>query len=309
MARTGRKFEEVIFTFAKTLDVSAEILFDHKVLDRDTNSPRQCDVWINAKFGGHWPISILVSCKDHKRKLHVGDIGAFRDEIRSTGASAGVIYSRSGYTKDALKKALSSGIACCRIYRNEAADIPHNIWFDQFACKPTISLALQTDLTGSKYQCWNDLFDIPIKDNDKPTTILAEISKAYAEGEAWCLQELKNAGTAGNSKFPINWGTELIFADDHSNQIGIKLIGGWKKYRARLEAFLLNGSYCFSNDSFKGEIIGPAIDTQGPNLGEAWVEIVEEDEASLPTLKLTFILSKPDVEKTLREGIGANSLY
>lgn len=284
------------------------MLFDHKVLDRDTNSPRQCDVWINAKFGGHWPISILVSCKDHKRKLHVGDIGAFRDELRSTGASAGVIYSRSGYTKDALKKALSSGITCCRIYRNEAADIPKSIWFDQFVCKPTISLALQTNLSDSQYRCWNDLFDISIKELDKPTNILAEISKAYREGEAWCLQEFKERGAKGNRTFPETWQTELTFNDDQLNQIGIKLIGGWKKYRALLHAFLLNGSYCFSNDSFKGEIIGPPIDTQGPSLGDAWVEIFEEEEASLPTLKLIFILSKPDVEKTLREGIGTNLL-
>jgi hypothetical protein len=93
MIKPGREFEEAVYTFAKALDPTAEILFDHSVLDRDTGKPRQCDVWINAKFGGHWPISILVSCKDHNRKLHVGDIGAFCDEVRSTGASTGVISS------------------------------------------------------------------------------------------------------------------------------------------------------------------------------------------------------------------------
>src|SRR5437870_2697652 len=97
--KPGRKFEEAVYAFAKALDASAEVLFDHKVKDRDTGESRQCDVWINAKFGGHWPQSIIVSCKDHKRKLHSGDVGTFCDEKRSTNATMGVMYSRSGFTK------------------------------------------------------------------------------------------------------------------------------------------------------------------------------------------------------------------
>lgn len=42
--RLGRKFEEAVYTFARTLDASAEVFFDHKVPDRDTGELRQCDV-------------------------------------------------------------------------------------------------------------------------------------------------------------------------------------------------------------------------------------------------------------------------
>ena len=59
--KPGRKYEEAVYAFAKTLDPSAEVLFDHKMPDRDTGELRQCDVWINAKFAGHWPLSILIS--------------------------------------------------------------------------------------------------------------------------------------------------------------------------------------------------------------------------------------------------------
>jgi hypothetical protein len=138
----GSEFEEAVFRFAKTLDLQAEILFNQSIRDRDTGEPRQCDVWINAKLGGHWPLSILISCKDHKRKLHSGDIGTFRDEVRSTGASTGVIYNRTGFSKPALRKAQASGYPCCRIYQNEPADIPSSICFDQFACHPQIRLAI-----------------------------------------------------------------------------------------------------------------------------------------------------------------------
>ena len=103
--KPGRKFEKAVYAFAKTLDPAAEVLFDHNVIDRDTGESRQCDVWINAKFGGHWTQSIIVSCKDHRRKLHVGDIGTFCDEKRATGATMGVIYSRTGFSKPAIQKA------------------------------------------------------------------------------------------------------------------------------------------------------------------------------------------------------------
>jgi hypothetical protein len=74
--RHGLAFEKAVHVFANTLDSKAEVLFDHKVPDRDTGTPRQCDVWINAKFGGHWPLSILVSCKDQKKKLNVSQFVA-----------------------------------------------------------------------------------------------------------------------------------------------------------------------------------------------------------------------------------------
>jgi predicted helicase len=127
--RPGSEFEEAVYHFAQKLDPSAEVLFNHSVPDRDTGEPRQCDVWINAKFGGHWPLAILVSCKDHKRKLHSGDIGTFRDEVRSTGASTGIIYSRADFTEPGLRKAQANGFPCCRIYQREPADIPESFFF------------------------------------------------------------------------------------------------------------------------------------------------------------------------------------
>ncbi|HLO99813.1 MAG TPA: restriction endonuclease, partial [Fimbriimonas sp.] len=111
MAKHGIEFEKAVYEFAKALDPKAEVLFDHKVSDRDTDTLRQCDVWINAKFGGHWPLSILISCKDHSTKLDINDIGTFLEEKRSTGASYGVIYSKSGFTKPAVEKAKVNGIA------------------------------------------------------------------------------------------------------------------------------------------------------------------------------------------------------
>jgi hypothetical protein len=66
VTRPGKAFEKAVYAFARKLDPNADVIFDAKIPDRDTGKMRQCDVWINAKFGGHWPISILVSCKDKR---------------------------------------------------------------------------------------------------------------------------------------------------------------------------------------------------------------------------------------------------
>jgi Restriction endonuclease len=309
MAKPGREFEEAVYSFAKTLDPTAKILFDHRAIDRDTGKPRQCDVWINAKFGGHWPLSILVSCKDHHRKLHVGDIGAFYDEVRSTGASTGVIYSRAGFTKPALDKAKANGLACCRIYQNEPADIPQIIRFDQFTCKPAGQLELETNLMATKYKTWNDLFDIIIRCDKDDQTALDVIAAIFEQGEEWSLQQLRKSSTEEKSFFPPNWSSNLEFEDiDSRKKIQIKVMGRWKRYKTQIEAILLNGSYCLTDGSFKGDIIGPSIDTQGEHPGGAWTEIIDTDYA-LPLNRVLIILSKGDIRSALREKLGPTPLH
>ena len=34
--RPGREFEEAVYAFVNTLDPSAEVIYDHRVLDRDS---------------------------------------------------------------------------------------------------------------------------------------------------------------------------------------------------------------------------------------------------------------------------------
>jgi hypothetical protein len=303
--KPGRKFEEAVCAFAKTLDQSAEVLFDHKVPDRDTGALRQCDVWINAKFSGHWPLSILVSCKDHRRKLNSGDVGTFCDEKRSTSASTGVLYSRSGFTKPAVKKAQANGISCCRLYDNEPDDLPASVWIEQFLCKPVIQLESLTDLTGSGLRTWNDLFNVGDGENKK--NVLDIIAETFSAGEARVLSE-KNPSRRGVVSFPAPWTEELSLrlVSTYQNMI-LRVGGSWRKYRARSEATLLSGSYCVSDGSFRGTQVGPSIDTWGVHPGDAWEEIIDEDIRPPSNLCIT-ILSGSDVRNVLREKIGPNPL-
>jgi len=289
----GLEFEEAVFRFAKTLDFRAEVLFNHSISDRDTGEPRQCDVWINAKFGGHWPISILISCKAHKRKLHAGDIGAFCDEVRSTSANYGVIYSRSGFSEPALLKAKTNGLSCCRLYKDEHADIPNSVVFEQFACYPRIRLDIVNCASGILDK-WNDIFSI--KDDSK--TVLELINAAYIANEKAAIDESMVSGG-----FPATWQVELEIPLGAGAPLKIRIAGSWKKYRARIEATLLNGSYCISNDSFNGTIVGASIDTWSDSPGEAWEEIAD-NEFTLPAKRIVFTMRSKDVKVSLEKNLG-----
>lgn len=293
--RIGLEFEEAVFRFAKTMDPHAQVLFDHSIPDRDTGEPRQCDVWINAKFGGHWPLSILVSCKDHKRKLHSGDIGTFRDEVRSTGASTGIIYSRSGFTQPALRKAQASGFPCCRLYHHEPADIPETIYFEHFACSSQIRLKLIEMLPDDTAVTWNDIFAIEHKDG----TVLDNICIEIDDAERNALDQIKTT-----AYFPTDWELEIQLSDDrYSTSIKIRVFGHWKKYKAQMEAILLDGSYCLTDKSFQGTQFGPWIDTQSVHPGKPWTEI-DETGFSMPDNRMIAILYHGNVKDALQEKVG-----
>lgn len=303
--KPGRKFEEAVCAFARTLDKSAEVLFDYKAPDRDTGELRQCDVWINAKFGGHWPLSILVSCKDHKRKLNSGDVGTFCDEKRSTGASTGVIYSRSGFTKPSVKKAHANGIACCRLYDREPADLPTVVWIEHFLCKPTIELRLSKSPTQYGLTTLSDLFNLTLEGNQE--TVLSLIAKTFSAGEKKAISHQKSS-LKQKVTFPADWQSDLILKVAGFDQdLVVTIIGRWKKYRAKSEATLLNGSYCVSDGSFRGTQYGPSIDTWGEGPGDAWEEL-PVTEFSLPMNSALAILSGTDVSDVLREKVGSLSL-
>src|SRR6266478_6159315 len=118
---TGRKFEEAVARFVQALDPNAEVTHNVFGKDKDTGERQQMDVLVKTRTLVHFPTTILISCKDYKRKLHVGDIRNFRQELTDSSANQGVIYSSNGFNENALKKAMATGIVCCRLYRDQPA--------------------------------------------------------------------------------------------------------------------------------------------------------------------------------------------
>lgn len=245
--KAGYGFERAVYEFASRLDVGAEVLFNHKVPDRDTGTLRQCDVWINTRIGGHFPISILVSCKDHGRKLNVGDIGSFCDEVRSTRASTGVIFARNGFTKPALDKAKANGLSCCRLYMNESSELPESIGMFCFLSNPRIGLNINLPVDDPTGVPFSELFGIPLTLPDgKASSVLDLILLRFYE-----LSHKSGVEAKEDARLPTAWRSEIFLGVPGAPlSCTIGLHGSWKHYRSLARAMLLNGSYCLTYQCF-----------------------------------------------------------
>ena len=299
MSNSGKDFEIAVYNFVKTLDPDSEVIFDHKIPDKDTGTLRQCDVWINAMFKGHWPLSILVSCKDWDKKIDIGEIGKFINEIKSTGASFGVIYSRVGFTKPALKKAKANGISCCRLYQNEPADIPELLIFQPFVCSPSIRIDLLSGIPGGEISTWNDLYHLEVVYKDIKFTIIDLITKFFHEGETKSMANRdEKCGT-----FPDWYSDFQVTVEGQSLELLIRVAGRWKYFRSNMEAILVDGSYVIDKQIFSGTQSGPFINIKSAHPGDAWEEI-GEDELILPSQRMVAVLHRGDVKETLVSFLG-----
>lgn len=264
--KKGQAFELAVHDFVKRLAPDATVIFDHKVKDRDTGTYRQVDVWIETRFANHFPLSILVSCKDFQRKkIDISHIGTFINEVRSTGASTGVMYSRSGFTRPALEKALSNGLSCCRLYDNQPADLPEVLIFTDYLSTPSFRLHY-VDSQGiqQSISTWGDLLDLETVDGktayDEILEDYSEISKIYRTEAPKC--ELPR-DTRYKMAFDLINGARLVmYIDIH-----------FKHYKGNLSAHIINGSYCLSDGNFYGNQRGPIIDTQCVRPGPGWDEV------------------------------------
>src|SRR5262249_49257406 len=224
----------------------------------------------NATYGGHIPISILVSCKDYKRNVTISHIGTFCDEVRSTGASTGVLYSSSRFSKAALAKAKSNGLACCRLYRDEPADMPQCLILSWYLCSPRAALELIEPIPPEGLRTWGDVFKMEVCLESGKATVLDIVADQYREHEAEAV-----AASGASGQFPSDWIAEDTFNSPAGplRTLRIRLRAHWRRFRGKIEAHLLNGSYCFSNNSFVGSQAGPAVDMLGPAPGPGWEEI------------------------------------
>ena len=65
---------------------------------------RDMDVEVRGTLNGV-PHFILVECKDHARPIGIGFVDAFESKIRDLTPDRAIMFSNSGFTRDALKKA------------------------------------------------------------------------------------------------------------------------------------------------------------------------------------------------------------
>jgi hypothetical protein len=285
------------------MDPAATVRFNHKVPDRDTGTLRQVDVWAEARVCNLFPAAVLISCKDHGRPLDIGSIETFEAEKRSTGATMGVIFSRTGFTEPALKKANSAGIVCCRLFRDEPLTLPDVLTFAFFHCRPKASIPVVTRRSElCTATTWDELLARRVGTSDDAGTVADLITAAYHYGEDKSFAERDPR----RATLPAAWQATISLLEEPGVGVEIRISGSWVGYRAKVEAHLLNGSYCFTDSTFSGSLRSPAIDTQSTDPGSGW-EVLEQDVE--PPVNSGIVFGRhPNVMLTLRPHVTGKAI-
>lgn len=287
METDWKEFEIAVADFLKATDPNN--IVNHNVYqpDKHTKKLRQRDVFLETNLCGFLPIKVLISCKKYKRKLNQQDIDAFNGELISSEAHKGVIYSYSGFNKNAVEKCKVLGISCCKLYNNQPADLPEVLLFDYYLCKSKgiISLIGPIDKRW-KLNLWDDLLSLGNSEKE----VIKFINDIYMNCEKLSLDHLQG-------KFPLPYYIITELPNKKYNPLKIKISCIWEYYLNRFEASLINGSYSFSDKTFQGNQTSPVIDLKNPP-GEHWT-LLEKMPASLGQNFMVMTLTGGNVKKGL----------
>jgi len=297
-----KEFEIAVADFLSALDPSAHVTHDVILPDQDTGEPRQRDVWIETTVLNYFSVKVLVSCKKYKRKLDQGHIDHFIGELRSSGAQKGVIYSYAGYTNQAIKKAEKLGISCCRLYKKERPDIPDALIFDAYLLTPGFQFqAVKLNDVSSLPNTISDLLNLVLPDEETKsnTKLIDIIEKLYFSRRQEIREHARRSGD-----IPPDWSDNFIINDDTTGTqcIYVEFGGCWHKHKGKLEGYLVDGSYSFTENKFVGRQSYPGISERGPNPGSHW-QPIHELPKDINKLSIVGVLygGKVDIRGALAE--------
>lgn len=267
MTPEWQKFEETIAAFCKALAPDAKVTHNLILPDIDTGESRQRDVWIEASLGGHIAIKVLVSCKRLKRKIDAQHMDAFIGELASSGASKGVLYSVSGFTKPALAKAAKRGISCCVLLVDAAPLMPEMLLFEAYHLYERFRLTAE-GVTGAPD--WAAMLDADGEYDGEAMPAYQALAKLF-DDDLPALQDAIRTTPA-----PVRQVWLLLRGEEADPPMRLGIQTEWAVHRARMEAWLVNGSYSFIENNFNGNILTPSIDTWNAEPGPGWEPIDAE---------------------------------
>jgi Restriction endonuclease len=107
MAKAGDEYRELVGKVMETLDPGSAVKTEQWITGPD--GERDMDVEVRGTRNGIYQF-IVVECKDHARPIGIGFVDAFESKIRDLKPDRAIMFSNSGFTRDALKKANRVGI-------------------------------------------------------------------------------------------------------------------------------------------------------------------------------------------------------
>src|SRR5262249_2424084 len=107
MAKAGDDYQEIVGAVAKALDPGASVNVGQWIHGPD--GKRDLDVEVRGTFNGV-SCFVLIKCKDWADPVGIGVVDALDSKRRDLNADRAIIYSNSGFTAPALRKAARVGI-------------------------------------------------------------------------------------------------------------------------------------------------------------------------------------------------------
>jgi hypothetical protein len=107
MAKAGDSYRELVGTVAAALDPGSTVKTEQWIEGPDCEL--DMDVEMRGTLNGR-PHFVLIECKDHARPIGIGLVGQFDSKIRDLKPDRAIMFSNSGFTRGALKKAVRVGI-------------------------------------------------------------------------------------------------------------------------------------------------------------------------------------------------------
>lgn len=292
MMSDWQQFEQGVAAFCQALAPNAKVTHDAIIPDVDTGEPRQRDVWIETTFGGHFKLKLLVSCKRLKRRINSQHLDAFIGELASSGAHKGVVYSASGFTKAALNKATKRGISCCVLLANQPPPIPEVLSFHAYCLNERLRLFAEGVSPGEVD--WAQLLNGKGEFEGKLMPAHRALACLFAADLPALREAIPKTALATRRPVLTLWNGS---AEGPPIRLGIQT--EWAAYRAKIEAWLVNGSYSFTDNDFKGSITTPVIDTWSFEPGPGWEPITLDEMGAGNNIRVYRFLG--DVGRRLAE--------
>lgn len=99
-----RKYEQEIKTFLAAMDRNAHVEHNARIVGRLSHAPRQIDVLARGTVVQQ-EITVVAECKRYKRTVGIETVDQFIGKLLDLGAERGILYSYSGFSKLAVRRA------------------------------------------------------------------------------------------------------------------------------------------------------------------------------------------------------------